>query len=187
MTCPCPRSGVLCAYNEARGAIALPTRACESGEEAVMDLVGVSVVDNHCHSLLREPVRDRDAFRLLFAEASTPTCAAFVPGMAYYQAALVALADELGVSANEDAVLEARAAQNHEAWIARLLRSANLHALLLDDGVPPPALSYTRVDLARLAGCAVGHIWRLETAAQELILAHNRFDDQLRSEEHTSE
>jgi hypothetical protein len=144
-----------------------------------MDLAGVSVVDNHCHSLLREPVRDRGAFRLLFAEASTPTFAAFVRGMAYYQAALVALADELGVSADEDAVVEARAAQDHEAWIARLLRSANLHALLVDDGVPPPALSYTRVQLARLAGCAVGHIWRLETAAQELILAHDRFEDLL--------
>ena len=111
-----------------------------------MDLAGVLVVDNHCHSLLREPVRDRDAFRLLFAEASTPTFAAFVPGMAYYQTALVALADELGVSADEDVVVEARAAQEHEAWIARLLRSANLHALLVDDGVPPPAMSYTRVD-----------------------------------------
>src|ERR687883_1429361 len=179
MTCPCPRSGVLCAYNEARGAIALPTRACDCGQEAIMDLAGVSVVDNHCHSLLREPVRDRDTFRLLFAEASTPTFAAFVPGMSYYQAALVALADELEVSADEDAVVQARAAQDHEAWIARLLRSANLHALLVDDGVPPPALSCTRVDLARLAGCAVGHIWRLETAAQELILAHDRFEDLL--------
>src|ERR687885_1157399 len=84
-----------------------------------MDLAGVSVVDNHCHSLLREPVRGRGAFRLLFAEASTPTCAAFVPGMAYYQAALVALADELGLSANEDAVVQARTAQDHETWIAR--------------------------------------------------------------------
>src|SRR2546428_4413899 len=90
-------------------------------EEAAMDVVGVSVVDNHCHSLLREPVRDRDAFRMLFAEALNPAFAAFVPGMAYYRAALVALADELGVAADEEAVLEARAAQDHEAWIARLL------------------------------------------------------------------
>src|SRR5205823_12609778 len=99
--------------------------------ETIMDLAGVSVVDNHCHSLLREPVRDRDAFRLLFAEASTPTFATFVPGMAYYQAALVELADELVVPADEDAVVEARAAQDHQAWIARPLRSANPSALLV--------------------------------------------------------
>src|SRR5437588_9159141 len=121
-------------------------------EEAIMDLSGVSVIDNHCHSLLREPVRDHDAFRLLFAEASNPAFAAFVPGMAYYQAALVELADELGVAADEEAVLEARAAQDHEAWISRLLHSARLDTMLVDDGVPPPAASYTREELARLAG-----------------------------------
>jgi hypothetical protein len=144
-----------------------------------MHLSAVSVVDNHCHSLLREPVRDRDAFRLLFAEALAPAFAAFVPGMAYYQAALIELADELGVAAEEETVCEARAAQDHEAWISRLLRGANLRALLVDDGVPPPAASYTREELSRLAGCAVGHVWRLETAAQELILAHDRFEDLL--------
>src|SRR2546423_2621801 len=144
-----------------------------------MDLSGVAVIDNHCHSLLREPVRDRDAFRLLFAEASNPAFAALVPDMAYYQAALVELADELGVSADEEVVLEARASQDHAAWIARLLRGANFHALLVDDGVPSPAASYTRAELARLAGCAIGHVWRLETAAQELILAHERFEDLL--------
>src|ERR687888_72843 len=98
-----------------------------------MDLAGVAVIDNHCHSLLREPVRARDAFRLLFAEASNPAFAAFVSGMAYYQAALVELADELGVDADEGTVVDARGAQDHEAWISRLLRSANLHALLVDD------------------------------------------------------
>src|SRR2546429_8274028 len=107
-------------------------------EEAAMDLSGVAVIDNHCHSLLRAPVRDRDAFRLLFAEASNPAFAAFVPGMAYYQAALVALADELGVSADEEAVLEARASQAPEAGIARPPRRAHPHAPLADDGCPPP-------------------------------------------------
>src|SRR5437870_11640172 len=107
-----------------------------------MDLCGVSVVDNHCHSLLREPVRDRSAFRLLFAEANNPAFAAFVPGMAYYQATLAELADELGVAADEEVVLEARSAQDHEAWISHLLRKASLHAPLVDDGVPPPSACY---------------------------------------------
>ena len=142
-----------------------------------MDLSGVSIVDNHCHSLLRAPLHDRDAFRLLFAEAADPSFAAFVPGMAYYQAALAELAAELGVAAGEDAVLAARAEQNHEAWIGRLLSSARIDTVLIDDGVPPPALAYTRGEIARLAGCAVGHVWRLETAAQGLIVTHARFDD----------
>jgi len=144
-----------------------------------MDLSAVPVVDNHCHSLLREPVKERDRFRLLFTEAFSPSFATFVPGMAYYQAALSELADELGVAAHEDDVLAARAAQDHAGWTSHLLHGANLDAMLVDDGVPPPSVSYTRPDLARLAGCAIGHVWRLETAAQELIMAHNHFDDLL--------
>jgi len=124
-------------------------------------------------------VGERDRFRLLFTEAFSPSFAMFVPGMAYYRAALAEVADELGVAAHEDDVLAARAAQDHAAWISHLLHSANLDVMLVDDGVPPPSVSYARQELARLAGCAIGHVWRLETAAQELIMAHNHFDDLL--------
>ncbi len=142
-----------------------------------MDLAAVSVVDNHCHALLREPVRDRGRFRSLFAEANSPSFAPFVPAMAYYQATLIELSRELGVPADEEAVLATRATKDHETWIARLLRGAHFSALLVDDGIPPPADCYTREELARLAGCAVGHVWRLEVAAQDLIREHAHFDD----------
>jgi len=137
----------------------------------------IPVVDNHCHSLLREPVRERDTFRLLFTETMNPAFAEFVPGTAYYQAALADLAEELGVPCREGEIVSSRSAQDHETWISRLLRGANLDTLLVDDGVPPAALSYTRDELARLAGCSVGHVWRLEAAEQELIVAHDHFDD----------
>src|SRR5581483_1854487 len=114
-----------------------------------MDLSGIPVVDNHCHSLLREPVRERDRFRLLFAEANDPSFAAFVPTMAYYQAALIEMANELGVPPDEEAVLATRSARDHETWISHLWRQANLHALLVDNGVPPEELSYSREELAR--------------------------------------
>src|SRR5690348_13341576 len=142
-----------------------------------MDLAAVSVVDNHCHSLLREPVRDRNRFRLLFAEAGGPSFAPFVPAMAYYQATLIELSRELGVPADEEAVLTTRASKDHEAWIARLLRGSHFSVLLVDDGVPPPDASYTREELARLAGCPIGHVWRLEVAAQDLIRTQVHFDD----------
>lgn len=142
-----------------------------------MDLSTIAVIDNHCHSLLRAPVHDRDAFRALFTEAADPSFAAFVPGMAYYQAALAELAAELGVDESENAVLAARSEQGQEDWIARLLRGAGIDALLIDDGVPLPDLSYSRGEMANLAGCAVAHVWRLETAAQRLIAAHGSFDE----------
>lgn len=142
-----------------------------------MDLSDMPIVDNHCHSLLRSPVREQRSFRLAFAEANDAEFASFVPAMAYYQAALLELAGELGVPPDEDAVLTTRAARDHHSWCAHLLRAARLDALLVDDGVPPAALSFTRDDLAALAGCPVGHIWRLETAAQHLIQAHAHFND----------
>lgn len=142
-----------------------------------MDLSQIPLVDNHCHSLFRAPVRDRDHFRLLFAEAGSSAFAPFVPRMAYYGAAIIELAGVLGVEPDEGTVLDARAARGHEEWIASLLQSANLDALLVDDGYPAQELAYTRQELADLARCAIGHVWRLEVAAQHLIPQHEHFDD----------
>lgn len=124
----------------------------------MVDISSVQVVDNHCHSLLRAPVRGRDAIRLLFAEANGPAFAAFIGSMAYYRAAIAALARELVVEPDEETVLAARAAQPHEVWISRLLGAAGLDTLLVNDGFPPPtrltrARSWPRSPGAKSAAC----------------------------------
>ena len=80
-----------------------------------MDLSAIPIVDNHCHSLLREPVRDRDRFRLLFARPWPRLRAASSQRWPTTNAALIEVADELGVPADEEAVLTTRATRGHEA------------------------------------------------------------------------
>ena len=62
-----------------------------------LDLDPIPIVDNHCHSLLREQPGDDEAFRIHLTESYFEEIARdHVPTSIFYRRTLVELADLLG-------------------------------------------------------------------------------------------
>jgi hypothetical protein len=88
-----------------------------------------------------------------------------------YRQVVRELAALLGCEANDEAVLAARAAVPFQTYLRRLLESAHLEAVVLDDGYPRSgALSVA--ELARQGGVRTGRALRLESLIEGLIPAH---------------
>src|SRR6185437_6142309 len=100
---------------------------------AVVDLSGISVVDNHCHPILGDAFMPSVAdWRSRFSEAADAnTRAQLVPFTVFYRRLIRAMARFHGCEPDEDAVLAARESCERSLLLHRLGREANVHTLII--------------------------------------------------------
>lgn len=148
----------------------------------MLDLGGVPVVDNHCHSI----VRGHATLGVLdwqgcFTEAGSAAMRHRHAGatLAFRRTARL-LAAELGVESSGGdlarAVADARSALGDDGLGRRLLRAANAAAFLLDDGYPTVP-HYTDAEFAALSGATVARVARLEPILERVLPAATGPDD----------
>jgi uncharacterized protein len=140
-----------------------------------LDLDAIPIVDNHCHSLLREQPADDEAFRIHLTESYFEEIARdHVPTSIFYRRTLVELADLLGCAATPDAVHAARSERGVE-WLTReVVRRANFKTWLIDTGYGAET-TYSLDELRSLAPVRVEEVVRLEPMIERLILASDTF------------
>ncbi len=141
--------------------------------EAV-DLSHVPVVDNHCHGVSTDQTfADVAAWRRQFTESTDPGMARdHVATTAFYRRLIQTLAHFLGCDPTEDAVFAARAEREGRDLTTEFLRAANIEALLLDTGFPPPEEVFPLPELGELGGCRAEPMLRLEILMQNLLAEH---------------
>ena len=141
-----------------------------------LDLDGIPIVDNHCHSLLRQQPPDDDAFRIHLTESYLPEIARdHVPTTIFYRRAMVELAALLECDPTPDAVHAARRARGVE-WLTReIVQRANFKTWLIDTGYGADT-TYSLDELRALAPVRVEEILRLEPLLERLILESDGFD-----------
>jgi uncharacterized protein len=138
-----------------------------------VDLSGVPVIDNHCHSVETDQEHDARRWRGHFTESDGPVTAdRDVPQTAFYQRLLRAMADWLGVPATEAAVLAARAGRSAAGLAAELFPAAGISGLVVDTGFPAPERALPAAELAAAAGCSYRALLRLEVLFERLITEH---------------
>jgi uncharacterized protein len=144
-----------------------------------IDLTDVPVVDNHCHAVdLRQGHRDVEAWRAHFSESPDARMRATdVADTVFYRRLLTEMAAHYGVPAREEAVLAARAELGAEELTGRLFRDAGVGALVVDTGYPDPDTALDAARMAEAAGCTAVSLLRLELVLQDLVAAHERYDD----------
>lgn len=98
-----------------------------------------------------------------------------VPETIFFRWAIKELAGHLDCEPTVDAVLAAREKTSAEVFASRLLREANVSALLVDYGYQTGE-TWSHAEHAKRLPCRVLPVLRLETFAQELILRHDRFE-----------
>lgn len=140
-----------------------------------IDLASVPVVDNHCHGIRPGGAgNDPLSFRRAFTESTDPGMPSeHVATTAFYRRLLRALARFLGCEPDEGTVLAARAGMDARELAGRLLRDANVEALLLDTGFPPVGETMPPDELAELGGLRTATMPRLEILMQRLITGHD--------------
>ena len=118
-----------------------------------LDLSSIPIVDNHCHSLLREQPPDDEAFRIHLTESYFPEVARdHVPHSLFYQWTLRELAGLLDVEPTPDAVHAARRERGLE-WLTReVVERGNFKTWLIDTGYG--AEMTFGLDELRFAECA---------------------------------
>lgn len=145
-----------------------------------MDLSSIPIVDHHAHPLLRpEATADEAGFRRWFTESTDPEIhAQHAAHTLFFRSAVRWLAQLLECPPTVNDVLDARRAQDYEAWVRRLFTDANIDLLLCDYGYGG-AGAYDRAQMQAVLPCAVKPILRLETLAETLILEHETFEAML--------
>ena len=142
--------------------------------EAV-DLRHVTVVDNHCHGILRsQNFDDLVSWRRAFTESADPGMPReHVASTAFYQRLVRTLAAFFDCEPEEEAVFAARAEIDATELTSELLRAANVEILLIDTGYPPPEEILPAGELAELADCRTEPMLRLETLMERLLSEHD--------------
>jgi hypothetical protein len=146
--------------------------------EAV-DLRDVPVVDNHCHGILRtQNFDDLASWRRAFTESADPGMPReHVATTAFYRRLIRALADFFECDPDEQAVLAARTQRSAADLTGELLRSANVEALLIDTGYPPPEEVLAADELGSLADCRTEPMLRLEILMESLLGEHDSLQE----------
>jgi hypothetical protein len=141
-----------------------------------LDLAPIPIVDNHCHSLLREQPPDDEAFRIHLTESYFQEVARLdVPHTLSYRWAIRELAELLDCAATPDAVHAARRARG-VAWMTReIVVRGNFKTWLIDTGYGADT-TYALDELRGLAPCRIDEILRLEPLIERLILDSADFD-----------
>jgi uncharacterized protein len=144
-----------------------------------IDLTQVPVVDNHCHSIMRDQTFDDPAiWRRSFTESTDPGMARdHVASTALYRRLIRTLADFLGCEPEEEGVFAARTGRDGRELAGALLRAANVDTLLLDTGFPPPEEVFPVPELGKLAGCRAEPMLRLEILMESLLAEHGSLAD----------
>ncbi len=144
-----------------------------------IDLTQVPVVDNHCHSIMRDQTFDDIAgWRQSFTESTDSGMARdHVASTALYRRLIQTLADFLGCEPEEEAVFAARTGRDGREIIGALLRAANVDTLLLDTGFPPPEEVFPLPELGKLGGCRTEPMLRLEILMESLLAEHDSLED----------
>jgi uncharacterized protein len=142
--------------------------------EAV-DLRHVTVVDNHCHGILRsQNFDDLVSWRRTFTESADPGMPReHVASTAFYQRLIRTLAAFFDCEPEEEAVFRARAEIGATELTSELLGAANVEILLIDTGYPPPEEILPAGELAGLANCRTEPMLRLETLMERLLSEHD--------------
>jgi uncharacterized protein len=146
--------------------------------EAV-DLHHVPVVDNHCHGiLLSQGFDDLASWRQAFTESADPGMPReHVASTAFYRRLIRTLAGFFGCEPDEETVFAARSQRDTTELTAELLRSANVEALLIDTGYPPPEEVLPPSELAKLGDCRTEPMLRLETLMEHLLAEHDSLEE----------
>jgi len=141
-----------------------------------LDLSSIPIVDNHCHSLLREQPADDEAFRIHLTETYFPEVARDdVPHSLLYQVTFRELAVLLDCEPTPDAVHAARRERGIN-WLTReVVRRANFRTWLVDTGYGANT-TYSLDELRGLTGCRIEEVLRLEPLIERLILESSGFD-----------
>ncbi len=141
-----------------------------------LDLDAIPIVDNHCHSLLREQPPDDDAFRIHLTESTFPEIARdHVPTSLFYQWTLRELAVLLDCDATPEAVHAARRERGVE-WLTRqIVQRANFKTWLIDTGYGADT-TFSLDELRGLAPCRIEEVLRLEPMIERLILEASSFE-----------
>jgi uncharacterized protein len=144
-----------------------------------IDLTQVPVVDNHCHSILRDQTFDNLAiWQQSFTESTDPGMARdHVANTALYRRLIRTLADFLDCEPEEEAVFAARTGRDGRELTGALLRAANVDTLLLDTGFPPPEEVFPVPELGKLATCRTEPMLRLEILMEDLLAEHDSLED----------
>ena len=144
-----------------------------------VDLGHVPVVDNHCHGVRRsQAFEDLVSWRRAFSESANPGMPReHVASTVFYRRLIRALAGFLDCEPEEEFVLAARVASDGPELVSVLLRAANVEALLLDTGYPPPEEVLPEAELGELAGCRTEPMLRLETLMERLITEHGSLEE----------
>jgi hypothetical protein len=141
-----------------------------------LDLAPIPIVDNHCHSLLRDQPADDDAFRIHLTESYFPEIARDdVPHSLFYQWTIRELADLLGCEPTADAVHAARRARGVESLTREIVERGNFKTWLIDTGYGTET-TFSLDELRKLAPCRIEEILRLEPLIERLILESHDFD-----------
>jgi uncharacterized protein len=147
-----------------------------------LDLSAIPIVDNHCHSLLREQPRDDVSFRNHLTESYIPAIARDdMPHSMGYHWAIRELAAFLGCDATADAVHAARASWGVERLAREVVTRANFKTWLIDSGYGS-GTTYSLDELRAMApGLEVREVVRLEPMIERLIVESGDFDSFLDS------
>ncbi len=142
---------------------------------ALIDLSDIPIIDNHCHGLYRDQGPfDPPVWRRFFTESRDPVMPRdHVPNTIFYRRMLRDLARFFGCEPLEESVLATRRARDRDELTGALLQAAHIDTLLVDGGYPPPERVLPDAELARISGCRVLPVLRLETLMERLIAEHD--------------
>ncbi len=134
-----------------------------------LDLDAIPIVDNHCHSLLREQPADDEAFRIHLTESYYEEIAQNdVPHSLLYHWTIRELAGLLDCEPTPDAVHAARRERGLE-WLTReIVERGNFKAWLIDTGYGAET-TFSLDELRGLAPCRIEEVIRLEPMIEGLI------------------
>ncbi len=141
-----------------------------------LDLSSIPIVDNHCHSLLREQPPDDAAFRIHLTESYFPEIARDdVPHSLFYHWTIRELALLLECEPTADAVHAARR-ERGLAWLTReIVARGNFKTWLIDTGYGAEA-TFSLDELRGVAPLRIEEILRLEPLIERLILGSASFN-----------
>ena len=146
-----------------------------------LDLSGIPIVDQHCHSLLRDGRVTAAEYPRFFTEsAEAEMRAVHAAQTIFFRWAVKELAGYFGCAPAVEAVVAARSAMPVDTLTGRMLADANIHTLVLDHGYQS-AETYTVAELGGRIACRIAPILRLETLAQNLIVRHETFEQMLKA------
>jgi predicted TIM-barrel fold metal-dependent hydrolase len=143
-----------------------------------IDLAQVPVVDNHCHSIQQDQAFENiTSWRRAFTESADPSMPReHVATTSFYRRLVRTLAEFLDCEPEEESVFATRAGRDGRL-AGELLRAANVEALLLDTGFPPPEYVVPVPDLGELGGCRAEPMLRLEILMEDLLAEHDSLEE----------